>query len=70
MQFNSPNIREITGEWYAKSALVKALGADHVIDYTKETSLKTADHDVIFDVLGKSSFSRCQNSLTETEFIS
>jgi NADPH:quinone reductase-like Zn-dependent oxidoreductase len=47
-------------------ALVKALGASHVIDYTKEDFTQNGKtYDVIFDVLGKSSFSRCQNSLTE-----
>lgn len=47
-------------------AMVKALGADHVIDYTKEDFTQNGKtYDVIFDVLGKSSFSRCQNSLTE-----
>ena len=47
-------------------ALVKALGASHVIDYTKEDFTQNRKtYDVIFDVLGKSSFSRCQNSLTE-----
>jgi len=47
-------------------ALVKALGADYVIDYTKEDFTQNGKtYDVIFDVLGKSSFSRCKNSLTE-----
>lgn len=43
---------------------VKALGADKVIDYTKEDFTKNGErYDLIFDVLGKSSFSRCQDSL-------
>ncbi|MCI0555865.1 MAG: NAD(P)-dependent alcohol dehydrogenase [Anaerolineae bacterium] len=47
-------------------ALVKALGADHVMDYTQEEFTQNGKtYDVIFDVLSKSSFSRCQNSLTE-----
>lgn len=43
---------------------VKALGADEVIDYTKEDFTQNGEsYDVIFDILGKSSFSRCRNSL-------
>jgi NADPH:quinone reductase-like Zn-dependent oxidoreductase len=43
---------------------VKALGADHVIDYTKEDFTKNGEtYDLIFDVLGKSSFSNCKRSL-------
>ena len=49
-----------------RAALVEALGASHVIDYTKEDFTQNGKtYDVIFDVLGKSSFKRCQNSLTE-----
>lgn len=44
--------------------LVKSLGADKVIDYTKEDFTQSAEtYDLIFDILGKSSFSRCKNSL-------
>lgn len=43
---------------------VKSLGADQVIDYTKEDFTQNGEtYDLIFDVLGKSSFSRCQGSL-------
>ena len=43
---------------------VKALGADHVIDYTKEDFTQSGEtYDLIFDILGKSSFSRCKRSL-------
>jgi NADPH:quinone reductase-like Zn-dependent oxidoreductase len=43
---------------------VKALGADHVIDYTREDFTQNGEtYDLIFDILGKSSFSRCKNSL-------
>ena len=44
--------------------LVKSLGADKVIDYTKEDFVKNAEtYDLIFDVVGATSFDRCQNSL-------
>lgn len=45
---------------------VKSLGADKVIDYTKEDfTLNGETYDLIFDILGKSSFSRCKNSLKQ-----
>jgi NADPH:quinone reductase-like Zn-dependent oxidoreductase len=43
---------------------VKSLGADKVIDYTKEDFTQNGEtYDLIFDILGKSSFSRCKSSL-------
>ncbi|UCG83495.1 MAG: NAD(P)-dependent alcohol dehydrogenase [Dehalococcoidia bacterium] len=46
--------------------LVKSLGADKVIDYTKENFIKTGEtYDIIFDAVSKSSFSRCKGSLTQ-----
>lgn len=45
---------------------VKAIGADEVIDYTKEDFTQNGEtYDVIFDILGKSSFARCKGSLTD-----
>jgi NADPH:quinone reductase-like Zn-dependent oxidoreductase len=46
-------------------AYVRSLGADHVIDYAAEDFTRNGQrYDLIFDVLGKSSFDRCKNSLT------
>jgi NADPH:quinone reductase-like Zn-dependent oxidoreductase len=42
------------------------LGADKVIDYTKEDFSKSGEtYDIIFDTVGKSSFSDCIKSLKE-----
>ena len=49
---------------------VKALGADKVIDYTREDFTKNGEaYDLIYDILGKSSFETCQSSLTPTGII-
>lgn len=44
--------------------LVKSLGVDKVIDYTQEDFTKNGEtYDIIFDTVGKSSFSRCKGAL-------
>ena len=44
---------------------VRSLGADKAIDYTKEDFTKNGEtYDLIFDILGRSSFSCCKGSLT------
>jgi NADPH:quinone reductase-like Zn-dependent oxidoreductase len=57
---------EVTGVCGApRLDYVKALGADKVIDYKKQDFTQNGEtYDVIFDVLGRSSFARCKNSLT------
>ena len=44
--------------------MVKLLGADEVIDYTKEDFTKNGNlYDVVIDAVGKSSFFRCKKIL-------
>jgi len=46
---------------------VKSLGADQVIDYTQEDFTGNGKtYDIIFDTVGKCSFSGCKGSLTES----
>jgi NADPH:quinone reductase-like Zn-dependent oxidoreductase len=56
---------EVTGVCSAANFdLVKSLGAEKVIDYTKEDFTKSAEtYDIIFDTVGKSSISGCIKSL-------
>lgn len=56
---------EVTGVDRAeKLDMLRSIGADYVIDYTKENFAKRGElYDVIFDVVGKSSFSRIIRSL-------
>jgi 2-desacetyl-2-hydroxyethyl bacteriochlorophyllide A dehydrogenase len=46
--------------------MVRSLGADIVIDYTKEDFTRNGHtYDVIFDTVSKTSFSHCKNSLNQ-----
>ena len=57
---------EVTGVCSTpNAALVKSIGADKVVDYTKEDFTKNGNtYDTIFDVVGNISFPRCKKSLT------
>ncbi len=57
---------EVTGVCgSANMAMVQALGADKVIDYTREDFTQNGEkYDVIFDTVGKTAYARCQGSLT------
>lgn len=49
----------------ANHDLVTSLGADAVIDYTREDFVAAGrQYDVIFDAIGKSSYAQCRGSLT------
>ncbi|MEN6390933.1 MAG: NAD(P)-dependent alcohol dehydrogenase [Syntrophomonas sp.] len=49
----------------ANLELVKSIGADKAIDYTKEDYTKSGQkYDIVFDAVSKSSFSRCRKILT------
>ena len=50
----------------AKLDMLRSIGADHVVDYTKEDFTKRGEvYDVIFDVIGKVSFSRSAESIKQ-----
>jgi len=58
---------EVTGvDSAGKLEILRSIGADHVIDYTQKDFTKNSEtYDVIFDVMGKSSFSGSVRSLKQ-----
>jgi NADPH:quinone reductase-like Zn-dependent oxidoreductase len=56
---------EVTGvDCTGKLDMLRSIGADHVIDYTQQDFTQSSEiYDVIFDVIGKSSFSSILNRL-------
>src|SRR5688572_21342267 len=58
---------EVTGvDHTSKLEMLRSIGADHVIDYTREDFTKSGKtYDVILDTIGKSSFSGSLRSLNE-----
>jgi NADPH:quinone reductase-like Zn-dependent oxidoreductase len=61
---------EVTGvSSTANLEMVKSLGADQVIDYTQEDFTQNGQiYDIIFDAVGKTTFSQCQNSLRKNGY--
>jgi NADPH:quinone reductase-like Zn-dependent oxidoreductase len=59
---------EVTGVCSTRNVeLVESLGADEVIDYTKEDFTQSGQpYDLVFDAVGKSSFPKCRRSLNRS----
>ncbi|CAD5126431.1 unnamed protein product [Dimorphilus gyrociliatus] len=60
----------VTGVCSTKNLeMVKSMGADYVIDYTKKNFRGNGEkYDIIFDTVGKLSYSSCKNSLNPTGY--
>lgn len=61
-KYSGCNVTGVCGT--GNTGLVKALGADRVIDYTKESIARSGQtYDIIFDAIGKSSYAQCKRLL-------
>jgi NADPH:quinone reductase-like Zn-dependent oxidoreductase len=58
----------VTGVCSTRNAeLVRSIGADHVIDYTREDFTHSARrYDVVFDLVGNRSLTECRRAMTPT----
>jgi NADPH:quinone reductase-like Zn-dependent oxidoreductase len=58
---------EVTGvDSTAKLDMLRSIGADHVVDYTQEDFTKNGEvYDILFDVIGKMSFSGSKRSISQ-----
>jgi NADPH:quinone reductase-like Zn-dependent oxidoreductase len=65
MQFAKISGAEVTAVCSAaNAALVRELGADHIVDYEEEDFARHEErYDVIFDVVGNRSFGDCRQAL-------
>jgi NADPH:quinone reductase-like Zn-dependent oxidoreductase len=61
---------DVTGVCSTRNvALVKSLGADRVIDYTREDFTKNGQtYDIVFDAVGKTTFSQCKGALKQNGY--
>ena len=61
---------EVTGvDIGGKLDMLRSIGADKVIDYTKDDFSRNGEtYDVIFDVVGKAPFSTCMSSIKQNGF--
>lgn len=62
---------EVTGvDMTSKLDMIRSIGADYVIDFTKEEFTKSVRrYDVIFDAVGRSSYSDLMNSLKDQGYL-
>jgi NADPH:quinone reductase-like Zn-dependent oxidoreductase len=58
---------EVTGVCSTRNVdMVRSIGADHVIDYTREDFTQSGRYDLIFDNVANRSFADCRRALTPT----
>ncbi|HET6360715.1 MAG TPA: NAD(P)-dependent alcohol dehydrogenase [Gemmatimonadota bacterium] len=56
---------EVTGVCSTRNVeMVRAIGADRVVDYTREDFVRSGPYDLILDMIGNRSLSECRRALT------